>query len=147
MTTDRVTARTLGILWLIYGCSRIAGFAFLLIYSNTLRLMWGALLVRVPNALPWMAFFHVALAIVMAWCVVCAILAFAAGLAILSRSGTARGLSMTAALVSLPEWPFGIVLGVYTLVSLASLPPARPQPLQTSSPPRPMTPLLVRESR
>jgi hypothetical protein len=124
--------RTLGILWLIYGCTRIAAAAWLVVYNATLVLMWGALLNRVPDALAWMAAFHAVLVLLLAWCVFLAFFAFAEGFGVLRRSGSARSLGLVAGVLALPDWPLGLALGVYTLVKLYS--GAAPGRLQGADP-------------
>jgi hypothetical protein len=152
LSNNRVNFRTLGILWLVYGCLRIVTVGWLVIYSNTLVLMWGALLNRVPDALGWMAFFHTMLVLVLAWQVISAFFSFAAGFALMPEAASARTLGLVAAILALPEWPLGVALGAYSLVALLAAVPARPQavassPSSSSSSSRPATPLRVRESR
>lgn len=106
--------RNLGVLWFGYGILRIAMAVFLVVFSAIARLMFGALLVRVPHPLAWMAAFETVYWIIVAWCIVCAILSFVAARA-LSREGRPGRLANTAPFVSLPEIPFGLVLGLYTL--------------------------------
>jgi hypothetical protein len=106
---------SLGTLWVIYGVLRIAVAAFLVVFSGTIRLMAGALLTRVPDPFAWMGAFEMLYWTIIAWCVVCAILSFMAAGALLSRRASARRLAILAAFVSLPEIPFGLVLGIYTL--------------------------------
>jgi hypothetical protein len=107
--------RSLATLWLFYGVLRIAMAAFLLVFSATARLMAGALLTRVPNPLTMMSFFEFLYWIVIAWCIACAILSFGAAAALWSSTRSAPPMAVIASLVSLPEVPFGLMLGVYTL--------------------------------
>jgi uncharacterized membrane protein len=95
---------------------RIVMAVLLVVLSGTARLMFGALLVRVPHPLAWMMLFHVLYWIIVAWCVVCAILSFIGAGALFVESLAAARLATMAALICLPEIPFGLVLGVYTLV-------------------------------
>lgn len=111
-----VRQQTLGTLWFLYGILRIVMAVFLVVFSTTARLMFGALLVRVPYPLPWMTAFEVIYWIIIAWCIMCAILSFIAAGALFVESRSAGLLVNIAALVSLPEVPFGLVLGVYTLL-------------------------------
>ena len=151
MRAEGTNFRVLGILWFVYGCTRIAGGVGLALYSNTLALMWGALLNRVADALSWMVFFHAMLAVAIAWCVISALFAFLAGLALMGGATSARRLAIVAALVSLPELPFGVILGAYTLLSWQPLAVAGPQAVRSSysssGSPNPITPLRARESR
>jgi hypothetical protein len=123
-TTDSIGGypRSLGTLWFLYGVLRIAAAAFLVVFSATFTLMAGALLTRVPDPFAWMSFFHFLFWLVIAWCIVCAILSFMAAGALLSRRGGGPRLAALASFVSLPEIPFGIVLGVYTLLRLGLRP-------------------------
>jgi hypothetical protein len=135
----------LGVLWIVYGCIQLAVAAWMLIESNSLTLMWGALLNRVPNALAWMSSFHAVFILALAWCVASAFFAFAAGFAGLRGAGSARSLLLVASVLALPEWPLGVALGVYTLVIMLSAAPARPQ-LAEAGYARPVSRLQPRES-
>ncbi len=108
-------------LWLTYGVLRIAMAAFLVIFSATARLMAGPLLSRVPNPFTLMSGFEALYWVIIAWCVGCAILSFFAAGAVLSRRPSAGRLAILASFVSLPEIPFGLVLGVYTLLVFFNL--------------------------
>lgn len=110
--------RSLGMLWLLYGVLRAASAAFLVVFSGTFTLMAGAVLTRVPDPFAWMSAFHVVFWLVIAWCIACAILSFFAGAALLSEGGSARRIAIFASFVCLPEIPFGVILGVYTLLFL-----------------------------
>ena len=122
--------KTLGVLWLIYGCLRIVAVAALLVYSGTLALMWGALLDRVPNPLAWMTAFHVVLVLVVAWSIIAAFFSFVAAVALMRKSVPARMDTLVAALLALPDLPLGIILGVYSIAVLLPRSPvmqSRPQ--------------------
>ena len=108
---------SLGGLWLGYGSLRILEVAAIVAFSSSLRLMWGALLERVPNPVPWMTAFDVAMVLIVAWAVVSAFFAFVAGVT-LRREPASRTDGIIAALLALPDLPFGIVLGAFTLVAL-----------------------------
>jgi hypothetical protein len=110
--------RTLGVLWLAYGCLRVIAAAALVVYSGTLALMFGALLNRVPDPLALMTLFHVAFVIAVAWCIISAFFSFVAGVALMRRWSPARMDTLVAALLALPDLPLGIVLGVYTIAVL-----------------------------
>lgn len=110
--------RTLGVLWIIYGCLRVVAVAGLVVYSGTLALMWGALLNRVPDPLTLMTVFHVLLVIVVAWCIVSALFSFVAGVTLMRQSAPARLDTLVAALLALPDLPVGVILGVYTIAAL-----------------------------
>jgi hypothetical protein len=111
-----VKQQSLGTLWFLYGLLRIISVVFLVIFSGTMRLMFGALLTRVPHPLAWMAAFEAFYWIVIAWCIVCVILSFIAAGALFVETPSAGRAASIAALVCLPEIPFGLVLGVYTLM-------------------------------
>ncbi|MGH9736677.1 MAG: hypothetical protein ACRD8A_19070 [Candidatus Acidiferrales bacterium] len=108
----------LGGWWFAYGIFRITMAVLLVVFNSTAHLMFGSLLTRVPRPLPIMYSFEVAYWIVIAWCVVCAILSILAAGMLFVESRPAAKLARIAAFVSLPEIPFGLVLGVYTLLRL-----------------------------
>ena len=110
--------RTLGTLWLVYGCLRVIVVAAIVVYSGTLALMWGSLLNRVPDPLTLMTVFHVVLVLAVAWCIISAFFSFVAGVALMRRSAPARMDTLVAALLALPDLPLGIILGVYTIAVL-----------------------------
>jgi hypothetical protein len=105
-----------GALWFLYGILRIIMAVLLVVFSSTARLMFGSLLTRVPHPLALTFVFEVVYWIIIAWCVVCALLSFLAAGASLAETRSAGRLASIAALVSLPDVPFGLVLGVYTLL-------------------------------
>ena len=57
-TSSNDRFRTLGGLWIVYGIIRLIMAAFLIIFSDTATLMFGALLNRVPNPFALMTDFH-----------------------------------------------------------------------------------------
>jgi len=108
--------RSLGILWLAYGCLRLIVAAALVVYGGTLALMWGSLLTRVPNPIFLMTFFYLMLLVAVAWCIVSAFFAFLAGNALWKGRSVVRAEIQTAAMLALPDPPFGVILGVYTAI-------------------------------
>jgi len=108
--------RTLGVLWLFYAILRFAGAAFILVYSATLTLMWGALITRVPNPFALMSFFHVFLVFAMVLNIIAGIFALLSALALLGRTGSTRTMALVASFFALINGPLGIALGAYTLV-------------------------------
>jgi hypothetical protein len=115
--TDRVGGRgTLGILWILYGILRLAGAVWLMFFSTTATLMFGALMSRVPNPFTLMADFHLIWMVVIVWSGLCGLLGLLGGLALMAGQGVGRTLVVIAAFLALAEVPFGIMLGVYTLV-------------------------------
>ncbi len=110
------TYRTLGVLWLFYAILRFAGAAFIVVYSGTLTVMWGALLTRVPNALALMSFFHLFLIFAVVLSIIAGILSLLAAIALLGRAGSSRTLALVASFFALINGPLGIALGAFTLV-------------------------------
>lgn len=110
--------RILGVLWVIYGILRIVGALWLIAFNPKATLMFGALLSRVPDPFTMMSEFHLLYLVIVVWCFVCGVVGIIAGLALFARARAARWLAILAAFLSIPEIPFGIALGSYTLVIL-----------------------------
>ena len=108
--------RILGLCWIVYGVLRLAMTFWLLSFTTTARLMFGALLTRVPDPFSLMSLFHFLYLGVIIWSAVSGVVGILAGVTLLSGQRSARPLAIAAALLSLSELPFGIALGVYTLV-------------------------------
>jgi len=108
--------RILGLCWVVYGVLRLAMTFWLLTFTTTATLMFGALLTRVPDPFSLMSIFHFLYLGVMIWSAVSGVVGILAGVTLLSGQRSARPLAIAAALLSLSELPFGIALGVYTLV-------------------------------
>ena len=108
--------RILGLCWIVYGVLRLAMTFWLLTFSTTATLMFGALLTRVPDPFSLMSLFHFLYLGVIIWSAVSGVVGILAGVTLLSGQRSARPLAIAAALLSLSELPFGIALGVYTLV-------------------------------
>ena len=108
--------RILGICWIVYGVLRLAMTFWLLTFTTTATLMFGALLTRVPDPFSLMSLFHFLYLGVMIWSAVSGVVGILAGVTLLSGQRSARPLAIAAALLSLSELPLGITLGVYTLV-------------------------------
>jgi hypothetical protein len=106
----------LGVLWAIYGVSRLIIALVLALFSGTATLMFGALLSRVPNPFALMADFHLLYICIIAWNILSGIVALVAAVALMGRTGSARKLAILAAFLALPVPFFGIMLGVYTLI-------------------------------
>jgi hypothetical protein len=102
----------------------------LLIYGRTATLMFGALLSRVPDPFALMDVFHFLYTIMIAFSVVCGLIGFVAGLALLGRQQSGRRLALIAAVLSVSDIPLGITLGIYTLVMLL---PTKSAPLYVRS--------------
>jgi hypothetical protein len=116
--------RVLGLCWVVYGVLRLGITVWLVAFTTTATVMFGALLTRVPDPYSLMALFHFLYLGVTLWSGVSGVLGILAGVTLLSGQRTARPLSIAAALLSLPELPLGIALGVYTLVVMLPLPSA-----------------------
>jgi hypothetical protein len=102
----------------VYGILRLLAAVWLVFFQGTATVMFGALLVRVPNPFALMSDFH---ALYGAWIVLsilCGVLGLLAGAVLLSSKSSARRLPLIAAFLSLSEVPFGTTLGIYTLVVL-----------------------------
>ena len=106
----------LGILWAIYGVSRLVIALVLVLFSATATLMFGALLSRVPNPFALMADFHLLYVCIIIWNILSGIVALIAAAGLLGRKGSAWKLAILAAFLALPVPFFGIMLGVYTLI-------------------------------
>lgn len=109
------THGTFGVLWLLYGILRFAGAAFILVYSGTLTVMWGAIITRVPNPDALMSLFHFFLFFAVVLNIIAGIVSLLAAIALLGRTGSARTLSLVASFFGLTNGPLGIALGAYTL--------------------------------
>jgi hypothetical protein len=117
--------RVLGVCWVVYGVLRLGITLWLVAFTTTATVMFGALLTRVPDPYSLMALFHFLYLGGTLWSGVSGVLAILAGVTLLSGQRSARPLSIAAALLSLPELPLGIALGVYTLVVMLPAPSAR----------------------
>ncbi len=111
-------AGVLGILWAIYGISRLIIALVLTFFSGTATLMFGALLSRVPNPFALMADFHLLYVCIIVWNILSGIVALVAAADLLSGRRSARAIAILAAFIALPVPFFGIMLGIYTLLVL-----------------------------
>jgi hypothetical protein len=109
---------TLGILWAIYGISRLIIALVLTFFSGTATFMFGALLSRVPNPFALMADFHLLYVCIIIWNILSGIVALVAAADLLAHRRSARAIAILAAFIALPVPFFGIMLGVYTLLVL-----------------------------
>lgn len=112
--------KTLGLAWIVYGVYRLAVTVWLISFTTTATLMFGALLTRVPDPYSLMTAFHILYSVAIVWSGVSALLGIVAGLAMMASQNAARILVVAAALLALPELPFGVMLGTYTLTHTAS---------------------------
>lgn len=111
--------KALGFAWIVYGLFRLAATLWLIAFTTTATVMFGAMLTRVPNPFALMTDFHILYTAVIVWSAVSGVLGVIAGIALLAAQSSARILAIGAALVALPELPFGIMLGVYTMTHTA----------------------------
>ncbi|HUE43105.1 MAG TPA: hypothetical protein VMP12_06050 [Candidatus Sulfotelmatobacter sp.] len=111
--------KTLGLAWIVYGVFRLGVTVWLIAFTTTATLMFGALLTRVPDPFTIMTGFHILYSAVIVWSGISAVLGVVAGLTLLASQRGSRILVIAAALLALPELPFGIMLGVYTMTHIA----------------------------
>lgn len=110
--------KNLGICWIVYGILRVCIGVAQIFFAPTATVMFGALLVRVPEPYSLMGWFHVMYAVFIVISIACGILGFVGGLAMMGNARNGRTMLVIAALLALSEIPIGIALGVYTLVTL-----------------------------
>jgi hypothetical protein len=91
---------------------------WLVLFSGTATVMFGALLGRAPDPFALMADFHIIYAGIVVLTVLCGLFGLLAGLALLANQRSARMLGLLAAFLSVSEIPFGTTLGIYTLIVL-----------------------------
>jgi hypothetical protein len=108
--------RILGVCWLVYGILRLIMGIWLVLFSGTATVMFGALLGRVPNPFALMGDFHVVYAGLVVLTILCGVFGLLAGLALIANQRPARMLALLAAFLSVSEIPFGTTLGIYTLI-------------------------------
>jgi hypothetical protein len=110
--------RILGVCWLVYGILRLLAGIWLVLFSGTATVMFGALLTRVPNPFALMGDFHIVYAGIVVLSFLCGLFGLLAALALLADQRPARTLALLAAFLSVSEIPFGTTLGIYTLIVL-----------------------------
>jgi hypothetical protein len=110
--------RILGVCWVVYGIARVLLVFWLLAFHITAKLMFGALMTRVPDPYTLMDSFNVFYVGIVIFSAICGILGILAGLALLGSWSSGRTIALAAAFLSLPELPLGLMLGVYTIVVL-----------------------------
>jgi hypothetical protein len=121
-TIDR-SFRTLGTLWVLFGILCALGAVWLVMSANSLHLMWGALLNRVPDPYSWMRLFNVVLLAAIILMIATPIFSIMAAIALMQQGGPARTWPIVAAVLGVMCSPIGIALGVYTLVLFLQRPP------------------------
>src|ERR1700687_398499 len=110
--------RILGPCLVIYGIFRLIAAVWLVSFSNTAILMFGALLNRVPDPFTLMSVFHVFYTLLIGMSVICGALGVLAGLALLAGQRSGRTLALLAGFLSLSDIPLGLTLGIYSLFVL-----------------------------
>src|ERR1700687_6298482 len=110
--------RILGVCWLVYGVLRLIMGIWLVLFSGTATVMFGALVGRAPDPFALMADFHIIYAGIVVLTVLCGLFGLLAGLALLANQRSARMLGLLAAFLSVSVIPFGTTLGIYTLIVL-----------------------------
>jgi hypothetical protein len=113
--------RILGVCWFVYGILRLIMGICLVLLNGTATVMFGALLSRVANPFALMSDFHIVYAGLVVLSFLCGLFGIMAGLALLANQRAARMLALLAAFFSVSEIPFGITLGIYTLIVLLPL--------------------------
>jgi len=113
--------RILSFCWVVYGILRLIMGIWLILFSGTATVMFGALLGRVPNPFALMGDFHVVYAATIVLSFLCGLFGVLASFALLANQRQARTLALLAAFLSIAEIPFGTTLGIYTLVVLLPL--------------------------
>jgi hypothetical protein len=112
----------LAVCWIVYGILRVLAGIWLILFSGTSTVMFGALLTRVPNPFALMGDFHLVYVGLVVLSFLCGVFGILAGLALLANQRAARMLAVVAAFLSVSEIPFGTTLGIYTLVVLLPSP-------------------------
>jgi hypothetical protein len=123
MSTGDLTAQNrsghagiLALCWIIYGIFRICVAVWMIGFSGTATLMFGALLNRVANPEALMADFHLFYTASIVLSAVCGVLGILAGLALLVSRPIGRVLALIAGFLSVSHLPLGTTLGIYTLI-------------------------------
>jgi hypothetical protein len=119
--------RILGVCWLLYGIFRLLMGIWLVLFSGTATVMFGALLSRVADPFALMSEFHIVYAAIVVLAFLCGLVGLLAGLALLANQRPARMLALLAAFLSISEIPFGTTLGIYTLIVLLPFRGVSPQ--------------------
>jgi len=113
--------RVLGTCWVAYGIIELIAAVWLISVRNTVTLMFGALLSRVPDPFTVMELFHLFYSAVILLTAISAVFGILAGWALLTRLRSARIVALIAAVLSLPRVPLGTILGVVSLIMLLPL--------------------------
>ncbi len=117
--------RILGVCWVVYGILCLVTAVWLISFTNTATLMFGALLNRVPDPFSMMNIFHFIYILQIAWKGATGILGIVAGLGLIAGSRSAKTIAIVAAFLSLSSIPLGTTLGIYSLIVLLMWSPQR----------------------
>ena len=109
-------SRTLALCWLVYGVFRVIEAVWLLGFTNTATVMFGALLVRVPNPFSLMSGFHLIYAGVIVLTAAGGVFGILAGIALLADKAAGRLLALVVSFLSVSDVPVGTTLSVYTMI-------------------------------
>lgn len=113
--------RILGVCWLLYGFICLIASLWLVFFTNTATVMFGALLNRVRDPFTMMSDFHFIYGVLIVLLIVCGVLGVLAGLGLLAGQRLGSGIALVAAFLSLSSIPLGTTLGIYTLLILLPL--------------------------
>jgi hypothetical protein len=116
METNSSRHGTLGVLWLIYGVICLAKAAWIVVYTSTLTMMWGAIITRVADPFFWMNAFHIWLIGAVIVLVLAGIFSFIAGVGVMQSRLSGYTLALIASVLAILTGPLGIALGTYTMV-------------------------------
>jgi hypothetical protein len=114
--TSNLRRPTLGLCWILYGILRLAAGIWLILFTPTATVMFGALLNRVANPFPLLFAFHLFYTCAIILSAAAGVVGIIAGIMLASGNRSARPLAILAALLSVSNLPIGTTLGVYTLV-------------------------------
>jgi hypothetical protein len=89
---------------------------WLLSFTNTATVMFGAILVRVPNPFSLMDAFHLIYSGVIVLTAASGIFGILAGIALLGGRRAGRLLALVASFLSVSDVPVGTTLSVYTMI-------------------------------
>ncbi len=107
---------TLGLCWIVYGILRLAAGIWLILFTPTATVMFGALLSRVANPFPLLTAFHFFYTCAIVLSAIAGVFGLIAGLTLCTGNKSGRILSIIAAVLSVSNLPVGTTLGIYTLV-------------------------------
>ena len=110
---------------MLYGILCMISAVWLIFFTNTATLMFGALLNRVPDPFSMMNIFHFIYGLQIALTGATGILGIVAGLGLIAGSRSAKTLAIVAAFLSVSSIPLGTTLGIYSLIVLLIRSPQR----------------------